>query len=49
MHPSPKTLLIAAILLLVSLSIAQEATPSTDGPYWADFPMTIPDLLHREA
>jgi hypothetical protein len=30
MHPSPKTLLIAAILLAASVSIAQEATPSAD-------------------
>jgi hypothetical protein len=31
MHPSPKTLLIAAILLVASGSIAQEAPFSTDG------------------
>ena len=30
MHPSPKTLLIAAILLVASVSIAQEAAPSAD-------------------
>jgi hypothetical protein len=30
MHPSPKTLLIAAILLVASVSIPQEATPSAD-------------------
>jgi len=30
MHPSPKTLLPAAILLLVSVSIAQQSTPSTE-------------------
>ena len=30
MHPSRKTLLLAAILLLASVSIAQKATPSTD-------------------
>jgi hypothetical protein len=30
MHSSPKTLLIAAILLLASVAIAQEATPSAD-------------------
>jgi hypothetical protein len=30
MHPSPKTLLAAAILLLASVSIAQQSTPSTE-------------------
>jgi hypothetical protein len=30
MHPSPKTLLIAAIVLVASVAIAQEATPSAD-------------------
>jgi hypothetical protein len=29
-HPSPKTLLIAAIVLVASVAIAQEATPSAD-------------------
>jgi len=35
MHPSPKTLLIAAILLVASVSIAQEATPSADAALMA--------------
>ena len=30
MHPSPKTLLVLAILLVASVSIAQEAAPSAD-------------------
>jgi len=37
MHPSPKTLLIAAILLVASVSIAQEATPSADAALRARF------------
>jgi len=35
MHPSPKTLLIAAILLVASVSIPQEATPSADAALMA--------------
>jgi hypothetical protein len=35
MHPSPKTLLIAAILLVASVSIAQEAKPSADAALMA--------------
>jgi hypothetical protein len=35
MHPSPKTLLIAAILLVASVSMAQEATPSDDAALMA--------------
>src|SRR5260370_8247695 len=35
MHPSPKTLLIAAILLVASVSIAQGATPSADAALMA--------------
>lgn len=35
MHPSPKTPLIAAILLVASVSIAQEATPSADAALMA--------------
>ena len=35
MHPSPKTSLIAALLLVASVSIAQEATPSADAALMA--------------
>jgi hypothetical protein len=35
MHPSPKTLLLAAIILVASVSIAQEATPSADAALMA--------------
>src|SRR5260370_37168732 len=35
MHPSSKTLMIAAILLVASVSIAQEATPSADAALMA--------------
>jgi hypothetical protein len=35
MHPSPKTPLLAAILLAASASIAQEATPSADAALMA--------------
>ena len=37
MHPSPKTLLVVAILLVASVSIAQEATPSADAALRARF------------
>src|ERR1700721_2044826 len=37
MHPSPKTLLIAAILLVASVSISQEAAPSADAALMARF------------
>jgi hypothetical protein len=36
MHASPKTLLIAAIVLVASVAIAQEATPSADAA-WPTF------------
>jgi hypothetical protein len=35
MHPSPKILLIAAILLVASVSIAQEAAPPADAALMA--------------
>jgi len=37
MHPSPKTLLVVEILLVASVSIAQEAAPSADSALMARF------------
>jgi hypothetical protein len=37
MHPSPKTLLVVAILLVASVSIAQEVAPSADSAFMARF------------
>jgi hypothetical protein len=37
MHPSPKTPLVVAILLVASVSIAQEAMPSADSAFMARF------------
>jgi hypothetical protein len=37
MRPFPKTLLVVAILLVASLSVAQEAVPSADSAFMARF------------